>query len=46
MWLDLLVMSTISVGALIGTLMSQSKKPVRRVNGEQATRVPRNTTTK
>ena len=39
MWLDLLVMLTISVGSLIGTLMSQSKKPAHGGNREQATRV-------
>ena len=46
MWLDLVVMATISVASLIGTLVSQSKKPARGGNREQATRVPRNTTTK
>ena len=46
MWLDLTIMATISVASLIGTLVSQSKKPGEGCNRPQATRVPRNTTTK
>lgn len=47
MWLDLqLYCLAISVASLIGTLVSQSKKPARGRSREQATRVPRNTTTK
>lgn len=46
MWLDLVVMATISVASLIGTLVPQSKKPAHGCRREQATRVPRNTTTK
>ena len=40
MWLDLqLYCLAISVASLIGTLVSQSKKPARGSNREQATRV-------
>lgn len=38
MWLDLTIMATISVASLIGTLVSQRKKPARGGNREQATR--------
>lgn len=38
MWLDLLLISTLWVGAVTGVLMSQRKKPGHRSNGAQATR--------
>ena len=37
MWLDLVVMASMSLGSLAVVLMAQRKKPVRR--REQATRV-------
>lgn len=38
MWLDLLLISTLWVGAVTGMLMSQSKKPGEGGNRPQATR--------
>lgn len=38
MWLDVLVISTLWVGAVVGMLASQRKKPAHGDNREQATR--------
>lgn len=46
MWLDLVVMASMSLGSLAVVLMAQSKKPGEGYNRPQATRVPRNTTIK
>ena len=38
MWLDLVVMASMSLGSLAVVLMAQRKKPARGGNREQATR--------
>lgn len=46
MIIDMLLVGGLWLLSIVGMLMSQRKKPVHRANGEQATRVARNTTTK
>ena len=44
MWLDLLLVSALWVGAVVGMLASQRKKPTHGSNREQATRNTNSTT--